>query len=134
MKYGVRGNPRPLDPKLETVLFRVAQEAVTNVLKHAKARTIRVVLAYGHRSVRLSIADDGTGFVAHPDLGTYSGHWGLLGMRERASHVRGKLTVHSTPGAGTKIVLHVPIGALSSPIGVGDTLSAPANDAPTQLH
>ncbi|HEV7993984.1 MAG TPA: sensor histidine kinase, partial [Gemmatimonadaceae bacterium] len=133
LKYGVRGVPRPLDPTVETVLFRVAQEAVANVLKHATARTLHVVLAYGHRRVRLSIADDGSGFVVQPDLATYAGHWGLLGMRERASHVRGKLTVRSTPGVGTKIVLHVPARALASPIGVGHTLAPVTRDAPTQL-
>jgi signal transduction histidine kinase len=134
LRYVVRGVPRPLDPTVETVLFRVAHEAVSNVLKHATARTIRVVLAYGRRGVRLSVADDGTGFVVHPDLATYAGHWGLLGMRERASHVRGKLAVHSTPGAGTKIVLHVPVGALPSPIGVGDALAPMATETPTQLQ
>jgi signal transduction histidine kinase len=67
-----------------------------------------VVLSYERRSVRLVVADDGRGFIVDPELYSYAGHWGLLGMRERASQLRAKLTVRSAPGEGTKIVLHVP--------------------------
>lgn len=106
--YSVRGLPHALDPHVETVLFRVAQEAITNVVKHAGAHTVRVALSYDPRSVRLVVVDDGSGFDVDPDLRTYAGHWGLLGMRERASQLRGKLAVRSAPGEGTKIVLRVP--------------------------
>jgi signal transduction histidine kinase len=106
--YIVRGPPRALDDHVETVLFRVAQEAVANVVKHAAAHTVRVVLAYEPRSVRLAVIDDGVGFPVDPDLRTYAGHWGLLGMRERASQLRGKLAVRSAPGSGTKVLLRVP--------------------------
>jgi signal transduction histidine kinase len=106
--YAVRGVPRALEPQVETVVFRVAQEAVANVVKHADARSVRVTVAFRERSVRLFVGDDGRGFIVQPDLHSYAGHWGLLGMRERASQLRGKLSVRSAPGAGTKIVLHVP--------------------------
>jgi signal transduction histidine kinase len=108
LDYAVRGTPRTLRPELETVVYRVAQEAVTNVVKHAAAQTARVTLAYEDRSVRLTVADDGSGFSVDPDRRTFAGHWGLLGMRERASQLRGKLIVRSAPGAGTKVVLRVP--------------------------
>jgi signal transduction histidine kinase len=121
LDYVVRGVPRPLRPELETVVFRVAQEAVTNVVKHAAAHTARVTLAYEDRSVRLTVADDGSGFTVDPDRRTYAGHWGLLGMRERASQLRGKLIVRSAPGAGTKVVLRVP----SRGIARGATEQAP---------
>jgi signal transduction histidine kinase len=108
LEYRVRGVPRALPPELETVVFRVAQEAVTNVVKHAKARRARVTLSYEDRSVRLTVADDGTGFNIDPDRRSYAGHWGLLGMRERASQLRGKLVVRSAQDAGTTIMLRVP--------------------------
>jgi signal transduction histidine kinase len=103
--------PRALAPELETVVFRLAQEALANILKHAAASTVRVVLSYRRRSVRLVVADDGRGFIVDRDLQSYAGHWALLGMRERASHLRGKLAVRSAPGDGTTIVLHVPTRA-----------------------
>jgi signal transduction histidine kinase len=106
--YLVRGEPRTLRPELETVVFRVAQEAVTNVVKHAAAHRAHVTLSYEDRSVRLTVADDGCGFRLDPDRRTYAGHWGLLGMQERASQLHGKLVVRSDPGAGTKVVLRVP--------------------------
>jgi signal transduction histidine kinase len=108
LDYRVRGVPRVLRPELETVVFRVAQEAVTNVVKHAGAQRARVTLSYEDRSVRLTVADDGTGFNVDPDRRTYAGHWGLLGMRERASQLRGKLVVRSAQGTGTTIMLRVP--------------------------
>jgi signal transduction histidine kinase len=108
LDYRVRGVPRALRPELETVVFRVAQEALTNVVKHAAAHRARVTLSYEDRSVRLTVVDDGTGFSVDPDRRTYAGHWGLLGMRERASQLRGKLVVQSAQGAGTTIMLRVP--------------------------
>jgi signal transduction histidine kinase len=108
LDYLVRGVPRTLRPELETVVFRVAQEAITNVVKHAAANTAHVTLCYEDRGVRLTVADDGRGFSVDPDRRTYAGHWGLLGMRERASQLHGKLVVRSAPGAGTKVVLRVP--------------------------
>jgi signal transduction histidine kinase len=124
-EYAVRGVPRTLDPPVETVVFRVAQEAIANVVKHAAARRVRVVLSYERRSARLAVADDGCGFIVHPDLHTYAGHWGLLGMRERASQLRGTLVVRSTPGEGTKVVLHVPV----VPAADRPPLSAPAHSS-----
>jgi signal transduction histidine kinase len=107
-EYDIGGPPRPVDQEIEAVMVRVVQEAITNVVKHAIAQTVRVRLSFETRSVRLSVIDDGRGFVLDPDLHTYGGHWGLLGMRERASQVHGKLSVRSTPGYGTELVLRVP--------------------------
>jgi len=104
----LRGEPRALEQGVETALFRVAQEAVTNVVKHAAARTVRVVLSFRRRSVTLLVADDGRGFAADPNLQAYAGRWGLLGMRERASQLHAKLSVRSSPGVGTRVVLRIP--------------------------
>jgi PAS domain S-box-containing protein len=103
-----QGVPVPIDSEVEAVLLKVMQEAIANVVKHAAARTVRLTVGYETRRVRLSIVDDGRGFVVDPDLQSYGGHWGLLGMRERASQLRGTLSIHSTPGSGAEIVLLLP--------------------------
>jgi PAS domain S-box-containing protein len=108
LEFGTEGLPRRLDPEVAAVVLRVAQEAIANTVKHAQARRVRVGLVYGTREVRLTVDDDGRGFAPEPDFHTYGGHWGLLGMRERASQIRGKLSVRSTPGHGTEIVLVSP--------------------------
>ena len=108
LEYDVGGSARPVDPDVEAVMVRVAQESITNVVKHADAETVRVRLSFEARRVRLSIIDDGRGFAVPSDLQVYGGHWGLLGMRERASQINGKLSLRSTPGYGTEVVLLVP--------------------------
>jgi PAS domain S-box-containing protein len=108
LEYDTGGAPRPVDPDVGAAVVRVAQEAITNAVKHADARTVRVRLSFEARRVRLSVSDDGRGFAVAPDFHAYGGHWGLLGMRERASQVRGKLSLRSTPGHGTELVLLVP--------------------------
>jgi PAS domain S-box-containing protein len=110
LEYDVGGAPRPVDPDVEAVLVRVTQEAITNVVKHADARMVRVRLGFEPRRVRLSVVDDGRGFAVASDFQVYGGHWGLLGMRERASQVHGKLSLRSTPGHGTELVLLAPYG------------------------
>jgi signal transduction histidine kinase len=108
LEYACSGLVRPLDPEIEAVAIRVLQESIANVVKHAAASTVRVDLSFEARRVRLSIADDGRGFTVDPEFQTYGGHWGLLGMRERTSQVRGRLSVNSAPGEGTEIVLQIP--------------------------
>jgi signal transduction histidine kinase len=105
-----------VDPVIEVTAVRVVQEAITNVIKHAAARTIRLRVSFEGRGVRLSVTDDGRGFVVEQDIRSYGGHWGLVGMRERAICVRGKVSVRSTPGHGTQVVLLVPY-ALKGPRG-----------------
>jgi PAS domain S-box-containing protein len=104
----VEGTPYPLDPAAEAIILRVAQEAVANVVKHAAASRVIVCLSYQPRGVRLSVKDDGRGFPFDPQLRAYAGHWGLLGMQERAAQARGRLGIRSTVGVGTEIVLSVP--------------------------
>jgi len=99
----VTGEERPLPTKVEVVLLRAAQEALTNVRRHAAAQEAAVLLAYAPSSVRLVIRDDGRGF----DPATADG-FGLNGMRARADQVDGRLTIHSSPDTGTTIELEVP--------------------------
>jgi len=102
----VVGIPRRLAPVTENNILRIGQEAITNAARHAQAKHIEVVLAFDERSLRLSITDDGKGFdSSHPPKS--KGGFGLIGMRERAVIVRGKLTVSSEVGKGTTITLEV---------------------------
>lgn len=97
-----------LPSHLETVLYRVTQEAVTNVLKHAEARKVSVVLDLRRNQARLAIEDDGKGF--DPDrVATPSGHLGLRGIRERVTLVGGQVIVESEPGKGTTVFVTIPL-------------------------
>jgi signal transduction histidine kinase len=93
-----------LAPELETVLYRVTQESLTNIGKHARASRVTVSLASEQDGVRLSIHDDGVGFdpLAAREL-VSDGHFGLAGMRERVEMVGGRLEVDSVPGRGTTV-------------------------------
>ena len=101
-------SPRPA-PNVETVLFRIAQEAFTNISKHAKAAKIVVILTSEEDSLCLLIGDDGIGF--HPSEETGSGKhrgWGLITMSERAESLGGSFRIESRPKHGTKVVIKVP--------------------------
>jgi signal transduction histidine kinase len=102
------GDVRPLPLKHQSVVLRVVQEAVTNAVRHAHARMIRLHLAYGARRFHVAVSDDGRGFEVDPDFRSYEGHWGLLGMQERASSLGGALTVQSAPERGTTVKLLLP--------------------------
>jgi signal transduction histidine kinase len=103
---------RRLPMEIETVLYRIVQEALTNVLKHAGARNVSVVLERKDGVTRLIVEDDGRGFdpdaLPHADAREGRRHLGLLGIRERLSLVGGTLTVESAPGAGTTLFVQVP--------------------------
>jgi signal transduction histidine kinase len=109
--YEVEGQPRPVDPEVEAVVFRVVQEALANVVKHAAAQSVRVRCVFGARQLRVTIDDDGKGFTVDPDFRAYGGHWGLLGMRERAGQIGAKVAVRSSPGQGARVTLLVPYRA-----------------------
>jgi signal transduction histidine kinase len=100
----VKGDGR-LSPEVEEGLYRIAQEALNNTLKHAHAQTVSVLLHHNHRTVTLEIADDGIGF--EPLQAREKGGFGLRGMEERAARMGGTLTVHSNPGEGTHVKVEV---------------------------
>jgi signal transduction histidine kinase len=99
-------DPR-LDPVLERELLRVAQEALSNALRHARARSVRVLLELRPLAVRMVISDDGVGFDPG-DRHVRATHLGLTSMRERARDLGGSLEIESSPGAGTEVRLEVP--------------------------
>ncbi len=99
------------DPQIRTVAYRVVQEAIQNVCKHADASRIEVIMSRVDDRLRIAVTDDGRGF----DVGGASrgrpGHLGLVSMRERAEMAGGSLSIRSRPGAGTTIELLVPLSA-----------------------
>jgi signal transduction histidine kinase len=99
-----RLGPDRLPGEIETALYRITQEALTNVIKHARARSVSIVLTRRDGSVSAVIEDDGQGFEQGDDEGL-----GLLGMKERVELIDGKLTVESSAGSGTTIVAEVPV-------------------------
>jgi signal transduction histidine kinase len=107
----VTGNKRRLPPQIETVLFRIAQEALNNVARHAHASRVCILLNFVDGSALLSIEDNGKGFVVEEILGTHSERraWGLLGMQERLGLVGGKFNIESTPGKGTRLAVEIPL-------------------------
>ena len=106
----ISGAYRELDPRIEREVLRIAQEALANVVHHAKATATTVELLYFSDSVTLAIKDNGIGFVV--DEGAQKeGHFGLLGMKERAAAIDGELQVASEPGNGTNVSLRVPLGS-----------------------
>lgn len=92
---------------VEEAVYRIAQEAVHNVIKHARARQARIVLSSADGALRLAVEDDGRGFDAARVPGGH-GHLGLDGMRARAERIGARLTVTSSPGAGTRIEVLAP--------------------------
>ncbi len=107
----VSGDPRRLAPEMELAVFRVAQEALTNVRKHAiNAERVAVNLVFQEAEVQITIQDSGPGF-ATPDVRTLvrGGHLGLAGMYERARLFGGSLDIKPIPGEGTVVILQLPL-------------------------
>ena len=101
-----------LPPEIETALFRAVQEAITNIVKHARAESVLIQCALGPRAVTIEIEDDGEGFDPASISGTAAvggRGLGLAGIRERVELLGGSAIIESTPGQGTRVVLTVPL-------------------------
>lgn len=105
------GIKRRLPPQVETTLFRIGQEAITNVAKHANAHNVRILVQTEESHVRLSVADDGCGFLEESENGERRDQrpLGLVGMTERAKLLGGHVQVNSVPGEGTRIDVVIPL-------------------------
>jgi two-component system, NarL family, sensor kinase len=108
-RYGAVNGSRPLPPRVEAALYRICQESLTNVVRHAGAGRVTVQLVVTPERARLVVFDDGRGFDASE---VPADRHGLAGMRERAEMLGGTLEVYSTPGAGTRIEASVPLEKL----------------------
>jgi len=108
-KLDATGLVKRLPPSIETALYRIAQEALTNIARHAQASHASVLLERRNGAVLLLVEDDGRGFVpGSPTPGTRE-HLGMHGMEERATLVGGTLTIESAPGSGTSVYVEVPV-------------------------
>ncbi|HET8629133.1 MAG TPA: GAF domain-containing sensor histidine kinase [Thermomicrobiales bacterium] len=106
--FAVAGEARPLAEAVELTAFRVAQEALTNALKHARARTVAVELAYAADALLLTIEDDGVGLEASRHPGDTRPSLGLQGLRERVAVLGGAAEIGPRPGGGTRIAVSLP--------------------------
>jgi ligand-binding sensor domain-containing protein/signal transduction histidine kinase len=105
----VAGTFRPLPRLVEDNLLRIGQEAINNAVKHAGAQKIFVRLLFDAAQVQLSVQDDGCGFEGEATAKETSAHFGVIGMRERATQIGGTLAIHANKGSGTEVVIDVPI-------------------------
>jgi len=109
LEVTAKGRVRPLSETIEENLLRIAQESLTNVIKHSGATAASIELDYGAQNVMLEIQDNGRGFEQEKSAGPSEGHFGLLGISERAKRLGGELSVSSEIGRGTKVRVQVPI-------------------------
>jgi signal transduction histidine kinase len=111
-----KGMEQRLSPETELTLFRVAQEAISNIVRHAEAKKVMIRLEYNSNECILSIEDDGKGFnVSEITRIEKDGRGaGLFGVRERTSAVGGKAYIESQPGKGTKAIAKIPVSRSTS--------------------
>lgn len=103
------GKEQEVDPTIREEIYLIGREALLNAFHHAQAQTIEVQLDFELKQLRVCVRDDGIGIDAHTlESGRKPGHWGLVGMRERAGCIGGQLSIWSAQGSGTEIELTVP--------------------------
>jgi len=103
----------PLDPDVNITLFRIAQEAINNIVRHSSAKNARIHLALQDEQILLEISDDGSGFDVNlaSTQAISKQQWGLLGITERAELVGGVVKIDSQPGKGTRLQVKIPVAA-----------------------
>jgi signal transduction histidine kinase len=106
LSFAVTGQERRLKPEIETTLFRIGQESITNIARHAEASSVAIALEFGQGCVCLQLEDNGRGFEFDESS---NGSFGLLGMKERAALLDGVLTIDSQPGSGTRLTVTIPV-------------------------
>jgi signal transduction histidine kinase len=109
VEMNAKGRIRPLPEIVEENLLRIAQEALTNVIKHSGATLTEIELDYGPKNVVLQIKDNGKGFALDHCAGPREGHFGLLGIAERAKRLQGEIAFSSAPNAGATVRVRIPI-------------------------
>jgi len=139
-RLSVSGEPVSLDKHAETAIFRIVQEALTNVRKHSEATEAWVVMEFTRVSLKIEIGDNGCGLAPklRMDRLASEGHLGLLGIRERVASLGGSVRVHSRRDHGTVLRLKIPIAAaetqaaLSSSAGLQSRPAIPRRDLPVR--
>ena len=112
-------NEMRIPAEAEYHVLRIAQEAIANAVKHSQARTIEVSMSGSPEDLQLLIRDDGIGFSAETDGHLQAGHYGLIGMRERASQLGAVLRIDSQPGQGTTVGLTLSLNGAAGPGRIG---------------
>ena len=104
------GTPRRAKPEIELALYRIAQESLSNARRHAQATQVEVTLVYAPQQVRITVSDDGVGFTLpeDPSVLARSGHFGLMGMHERAQLIGAQVVVDAAPGEGVAVTVTAP--------------------------
>ncbi|MCL2011560.1 MAG: sensor histidine kinase [Cystobacterineae bacterium] len=110
IQFKKNGIEKPLSSSAQLALFRVLQESLSNVAKHAQAQTVIVELLFLENTVSLSVTDDGKGFNPSQPV---PGHYGLIHLRERALNLDGNFNIHSSPEQGTQIHFSLPLSTSS---------------------
>jgi signal transduction histidine kinase len=104
----VEGQARRLNPIIRDEVYRIGREALFNAFRHASANSVEIELEYGRASLRILVRDDGRGIEPQVVRSGTDGHWGMIGMRERAERIGAAFKVRSRAGAGTEVELSVP--------------------------
>ena len=108
----------PLPPDVEDNLLRIVQEALVNAIRHSSAGTIEITLDHTPQRLNLLVSDDGVGFDSRHAEATRPGHYGLIGMRERAAQIGASLHLDSVPGGGMNVRIELPLPATRAAIHV----------------
>jgi signal transduction histidine kinase len=106
IKVKISGEERTICPEYSTSIFRILQEALTNITKHANATRVQIVIIFESEEVHVVVEDNGRGFDANRSKEKVS--WGLIGMQERATLLGGQFHLHTAPGEGTMIEIVIP--------------------------
>jgi signal transduction histidine kinase len=109
VQVDVTGQQNALPQEMEQHLLRIAQEAVNNAVKHASPGKIAIRLHMEARRLYLRIVDNGRGFEERDIFSSLGGHFGLMGMRERAERLGGELRLETQPGSGTTVEVTAPL-------------------------
>jgi signal transduction histidine kinase/ligand-binding sensor domain-containing protein len=136
IRVGVQGRKHPLHPLIRDECYRIAREALVNVFRHARATRVEVEVEYAHDHLRLRIRDNGRGVDPQTLEKGRPGHWGLLGMRERAAHIGATVKLSSRVNKGTEVELIVPGGLAfrSTAARSANGQEGPVADAAQTVH
>ena len=113
VEINANGEAQPIPPQVKSTLFRIAQEAINNIVKHSNANQVEIKLSQQEKNIQLEVKDDGQGFnldsVRHEAVSLQQ--LGLIGIEERAELIGGDAQFMSEPGVGTQILVRVPISS-----------------------